>query len=211
MEKYLEKLNSASWAAKVAGTLCMSLLLTGVSYYFFVMPVEDKIKRQNVQKVQFEKALVEKQKAPENLRKLQEEMVQLESGFKLALEELPDEKDIDELLWQLSEVARRAGLDIAQIEPLREIPVGFFAKIPVRMTLRGNFQELSLFFQKTSQMRRIVNISNIRLSKASLSKSDAATASSSPILKADFLANTFRFLGAQQPESSQKANRGTNK
>jgi len=195
MEKYLEKLNSASWIAKVVATICIALCLTGANYYFIVMPVEDKIKKQSSQKKQLEKTLVEKQKVPENLRKLQEEMVQLESGFKLALEELPDEKDIDELLWQLSEVARRAGLYIAQIEPLREVPVGFFSKIPVRMTVRGNFQEMSLFFQKISQMRRIVNVSNMKLSKVSLSKSDAS--GSSHTLKADFLANTFRFLGAQ--------------
>ncbi|MCL2625871.1 MAG: type 4a pilus biogenesis protein PilO [Cystobacterineae bacterium] len=204
MEKYLEKLNSASWISKVSWTMGVALFLTGIHYYFVVMPIEEKIKKQNIQKIQLEKVLAEKQKAPENLRKLQQEMTQLESGFKLALEELPDEKDIDELLWQISEVARRSGLNIAQVEPLREIPVGFFAKIPVRMTVRGNFQEISLFFQKISHMRRIVNVSNIRLSKVSTQKSDAAAAGSSPILKADFLANTFRFLGAR-PATDQKA------
>ncbi|MCL2012462.1 MAG: type 4a pilus biogenesis protein PilO [Cystobacterineae bacterium] len=200
MEKYLEKLNNASWVAKVLGTMGVALLLTGMNYYFMIIPIETKIKKQNSHKIQLEKTLAEKQKVPENLRKLQEEMLQLESGFKLALEELPDEKDIDELLWQLSEVARKSGLDIAQIEPLREVPAGFFSKIPVKMTVRGNFQEISLFFQKISHMRRIVNVSNIRLSKASLTKPDAAA--SSPVLKADFLANTFRFLGAQ-PTNAQ--------
>jgi type IV pilus assembly protein PilO len=180
-------------------------LLTGINYYFVVMPIEDKRKAQNSQKIQLEKTLAEKQKVPENLRKLQEEMVQLESGFKLALEELPDEKDIDELLWQLSEVARRSGLNIAHIEPLREVPVGFFSKIPVKMMVRGNFQEISLFFQKISHMRRIVSVSNIHLSKVPFSKPDAS--GSSYGLKADFLANTFRFLGAQpsaQPTNAQK-------
>jgi len=195
MEKYLEKLNNISWVIKIVGTIGLALLLTGIHYYFVVMPIEAKRKKQNSQKVQLEKNLADKQKVPENLRKLQEEMVQLESGFKSALEELPDEKDIDELLWQLSEVARRAGLEIAQIEPLREVPTGFFSKIPVRMMVRGNFQEVSLFFQNISQMRRIVNVSNIRLSKVSASKIEGPGAS--PLLKAEFLANTFRFLGAQ--------------
>jgi len=204
MEKYLEKLNNASWSSKVAATMGVALLLTGVHYYFVLTPIEDKRKKQNSQKIQLEKTLVEKQKVPEKLRKLQEEMVSLESGFKSALEELPDEKDMDELLWQLSEVARRAGLEIAQIEPLPELPEGFFSRIPVRMTVRGNFQEVSLFFQKISHMRRIVNIGNIRLSKIS-------SASSSPtLLKADFLANTFRFLGAQ-PANAQASKGAKNK
>jgi len=194
MEKYLEKLNNASWISKVSWTMVVALLLTGMNYYFVVMPVEDKRKKQNSQKIQLEKSLADKQKVPEKLRALQEEMVQLESGFKLALEELPDEKDIDELLWQLSEVARKAGLEISQIEPLAEVPAGFFSKIPVKMMVKGNFQEISLFFQNISHMRRIVNVSNIRLSKVSLSPGSSQT------LKADFLANTFRFLGAQSAQ-----------
>jgi len=199
MEKYLEKLNSASWIAKISVTAAVALLLTGIHFYFVVTPIEEKRKRQNSQKIQLEKSLAEKQRVPENLRELQEEMVHLESKFKSALEELPDEKDMDELLWQLSEVARKAGLEIAHIEPLREVPAEFFSKIPVRMMVRGSFQEISLFFQNISHMRRIVNVSHIRLSKASMSKPEVLGAS--PVLKADFLANTFRFLGAPSSQA----------
>jgi type IV pilus assembly protein PilO len=86
-----------------------------------------------------------------------------------ALTELPDSQDIDDLLAQLNDVGKKSGLEISSVEPGGEQPSGFFAKIPVKMSVNGNYHEIAMFLQEVSHLRRIVNVNNIQLSSPKIS------------------------------------------
>ncbi|MCK7518873.1 MAG: type 4a pilus biogenesis protein PilO [Ignavibacteriales bacterium] len=48
----------------------------------------------------------------------------------------------------------KAGLEINTIEPASEKPEGFFARIPIPMTVTGNFHEIATFFDSLGRLRR---------------------------------------------------------
>src|SRR5262249_61301775 len=112
-----------------------------------------------------------------------------------ALTELPEKKDIDELLAQLNDIGKKSGLEIARVEPGGETPAAFFAKIPIKMSVSGNYHEIAMFMQEIANMRRIVNVNNIKLGAPSL-KNDKV------VLSSEFLATTFRFV--EQPAPAAK-------
>ncbi|HLL52719.1 MAG TPA: type 4a pilus biogenesis protein PilO, partial [Myxococcaceae bacterium] len=115
------------------------------------------------------------------------EMDVLETKLQEALTELPEKKDLEELLAQLNDIGKKSGLEIALVEPVAESPAGFYAKIPIKMNVSGNYHEIARFLFDVSNLRRIVNVNNIKFTSPTV-KNEKVT------LQSEFLATTFRFL-----------------
>ena len=87
----------------------------------------------------------------------------LEQKFQEALTQLPEKKDIEELLSQLSDVGKKSGLEISKVTPGGEAAEGFYSRIPISMAVSGNYNEVAMFLQEIANLRRIVNVSDLKL------------------------------------------------
>jgi type IV pilus assembly protein PilO len=189
MERVLEALNKAPNSVKWGGLAALLVGITGGNFFFFVQDAADTTVKLQSEQVRLEQQLAEKKNIADNLNALRKEMDSLDQQLQEALTELPDSKDIDELLAQLNDVGKKSGLDIAKVEPAAEATESFFARIPVKMSVSGNYHEIALFFQEVANMRRIVNVNNIRLTV-----NGAASKNDKVVLNSDFMATTFRFV-----------------
>jgi type IV pilus assembly protein PilO len=113
-------------------------------------------------------------------------MDQLELRLQEALTELPERKDLDELLAQLNDVGKKSGLELTRVMPGVEASENFYFRIPINMIVKGEFHELALFMQEVSQLKRIVNVNNIKLGTPTEKNGKVVFAS-------EFQATTFRF------------------
>ena len=198
MEQLLDSIAKAPAAAKYGGLLALSLILSALNFFFLIQPLEDGIAGQQNRMRELDRQLAEKQEIAQNLNERRREMDVLEQRLAEALTELPEKKEIDELLTQINDIGKRSGLEIARVEPGVETPANFFARIPIRIALSGNFHEIAAFLQEVSTMRRIVNVSNIKLGGPVI-KSDKV------VLRSEFLATTFRFVQATPAPGSPEA------
>ena len=87
---------------------------------------------------------------------------------------------------ELSDVGKKSGLEISKVVPGSEAAEGFYSRIPISMAVSGNYNEIAMFLQEIANLRRIVNVSDLKLT-APVVKGDKVTLSS------DFMATTFRF------------------
>lgn len=189
MERLIEQLNKAPNSVKWGGLAAAIVVITAVNFVFFVQEAADRISAQRAEQRTLEQQLAEKKAIADNLTDRRREMDQLDQKLQEALTELPERKDIDELLAQLNDVGKKSGLEIAKVEPAAESAESFFARIPVKMTVSGNYHEIALFLQEVANMRRIVNVNNIKLTvNSSASKPEKV------VLNSDFQATTFRFV-----------------
>lgn len=203
MEKLIEQLNKAPNSLKYGGLAAFVAAVTAANFFLLIQDVEDEIVRQNGQMATLERTLAEKQDIAQNLNEKRRVMAQLEQKLQEALTELPEKKDLDELLAQLNDIGKKSGLDIAKVEPGGESPDAFFAKIPVKMVVSGNYHEIAMFLQEVANMRRIVNINNIKLSvNVTASKADKV------VLNSEFMATTFRFLDPKSAPTDKKPKAG---
>src|SRR5262249_52684481 len=99
----------------------------------------------------------------------------------------PDQKEIPDLLMNISNKARESGLDILTFRPKAEAPQDFYAEIPVDVSVRGGFHNLVSFFDEVGRLNRLVNINNIDM-KNSKPNDDAV------VVDTTALVTTFRFL-----------------
>lgn len=191
MEQLLDRLNKAPNAAKFGGLLGVVALLTLATWYFFIDPEETRIKNLASQRDALYATLAEKQELAQNLVENRKELDRLQQQLQEALIELPQQKDIDELLAQLSDVGKKAGLEITSIQPQGETPDSAFMRIPIKMAVNGNYHEIALFMQEVGNMPRIVNVANIKLTS---NQGQRAPGSDKVVLTGEFMATTFRFL-----------------
>jgi type IV pilus assembly protein PilO len=189
MEQYLDKIAKAPAGIKYGGLAGAVIALTALNFFLLVQPTEDKIKAQVEQRRKLDNDLGEKSEIAQNLNERRREMDVLEQKLAEALTELPENKDIEELLAQINDIGKKSGLEIARVEPGPETVGGgdFFARIPIKMVVSGNYHEIAMFLQEVSTMRRIVNVNNIKLDGAKVKNEKV-------MLNSSFLATTFRFV-----------------
>ena len=194
MEKLIEQIAKLPIGVKVGVVAGALVLITAINYFAFgadlgdsITSVEDQIRRTQTQQQQLDKDFIEKTAIANNLNQFRREKELLEQQLREALAELPEDKKIDELLQLFQDRAQKAGLDIGTIEPGKVTSERFYAKIPIPMSVTGNFHEIATFFDSLGRMRRIVNVTDIQLT-------DPKDVNGKVVLSAKFLATTFMFV-----------------
>jgi type IV pilus assembly protein PilO len=186
MEKYLDQLQKLPLATKAAAMVILIAALTAGNYFMLIQPIEDAIVRLDQEQTKLDQDLVGKQTIANNLNEFKRKKEKLEQQLAEAFTELPQNKDIDELLRQLNDVGKKAGLEITSVAPGSDSPESFYIKIPIAMAVQGSYEEIAVFFESVSKLRRIVNISNVKLGTPT-KKSEKV------VLNATFSATTFCF------------------
>ena len=168
----------------LAGLIVAILLL---DYFLFYSPRSDEISKltQEVENQRNERD--KKKKEAANIPKLKEQMARLDGRLKEAVAQLPDRKEIPDLLSSISNKVKESGLDILIFRPRAENIQEFYAEIPVDIVVRGGFHNVAAFFDEVGRFNRLVNIANIELRNPK-AKEDQV------IMEVSTVATTFRFL-----------------
>lgn len=187
MNELIEKILDQSAPKKVAILAATVVLLFAVFYSFVYAPRSEEIAKladsveiaRNERQVKLAKAA--------NLPRLQAELRAMEIKLKEAVAQLPDRKEIPDLLAGLSNKAREAGLEILLFRPRAENFQDFYAEIPVDIVVRGGFFNAVAFFDDVSKLHRIVNIDNLDFRNPRVSGEQVT-------MDISTLATTYRFL-----------------
>lgn len=198
MEQLIERINKLATAAKATIIGGIILALTGGTYLLLITGIEEKIAMIQSEQQAKDRTLAEKQLIADNLNQTRKDMEELEQRLQAALNQLPEKKDIEELLTRLNEVGKKSGLEINRVTPGAEAagPEGFYFAIPVMMAVTGNYHEVAMFFQEIANLTRIVKVSDLKLGSPVM-KGDKV------MLVADFVATTYRFADSKKDSKKE--------
>ena len=187
MNQILDTILERSTAQKL-GILGVTIILIVALYYSFLFsPRADEVAKlaDSVEIARNEKS-VKTQKAA-NVSRLRRDIQQLDAQLKNAVAQLPEKKEIPDLLSSISAKAQESGLDIVLFRPRSEVYQDFYAEVPVDITVRGNFQNTVNFFDEVGRMKRLVNIANIGFKNPTVNGDNV-------VLETTSVATAFRFL-----------------
>ena len=194
MDKLIERIVKAPVGAKIGVVAALLVAVTALNYFVVGMDLgasvsatEDQIRRAAKEQQQLDKEYIEKTAIANNLNQFWREKELLEQQLTEALAELPEDKRIEDLLQLFEDRALKAGLKIGSIEPKPPTPERFYAKIPIPMTVSGNYHEIATFFDSLGRMRRIVNVSEVSLG-------DPRDVNGKIVLNGKFLVTAFMFV-----------------
>lgn len=208
MEKLIERIAKAPLGAKLGVVAGALVLVTALNYFVMAIPygdsisdIETKLKRVAADQEKLDRDFIEKTAIANDLNRFRKEKELLEQQLDEALAELPEDKKIDELLQLFQDRAQKAGLEINTIEPQAERSEGFYARIPIPMTVTGSFHEIATFFDALSRLRRIVNVSDISLESPKDVRGKV-------VVSARFMVTTFMFVDPKAAQDAKGAKKG---
>ncbi len=212
MEKLIERIARTPLGAKIAIVAGVAVLVTVVNYLALGMPtfgasisdLEAKLRKAQVEQKRLDQDYIEKTAIANDLNRFRREKELLEQRLQEALAELPEDKKLDELLALFQDRATKSGVEILTIEPQAQASEGFYARIPIPMSVQGNYHEVATFLDALGRLRRIVNVTNLALDQP---KSQSGRV----MLTSKFLATTFMFVEQKEQKDAKPAPGGKKK
>ena len=187
MKQLLTQILTLPRQQKIGILAGLIIFLLVIGYFYLYLPGDDKVTKlaEEITAVRGDR---DKKKAlSANLPRLQKELQEWDAKLKAAVAQLPDRKEIPDLLSSLSTKAREAGLEILLFRPRAENFQEFYAEIPVDIVVRGGFFNAVTFFDEVGKLNRLVNIDNIDLKNPKVGGDQVA-------LEISTLTTTYRFL-----------------
>ena len=163
------------------------IFLLVIGYFYIYLPGDDRVSKLAEEITGIRNDRDKKKTLSANLPKLKKELQEWDAKLKAAVAQLPDRKEIPDLLISLSTKARESGLEILLFRPRAENFQEFYAEIPVDIVVRGGFFNAVTFFDEVGKLNRLVNIHNIDLKNPKVGGDQVA-------LEISTLATTYRFL-----------------
>ena len=138
--------------------------------------------------LELQRKLSEVRSVAANIGSFEEEIVDLEVKLHQALRQLPNKKELEVLLTDISNLGKTAGIEIKSFSRKAEVVHDFYAEVPIAIELEGQYHDIAQFFDLLARLPRIVNMGSIKINIAK--ETSAGT-----ILSVSGVATTFRFVG----------------
>ena len=159
MAKFSEM--STGMKAMVLGLLA---LIIGAVYYFMVYSGK------NQENLQLQAKIKDKQADNARLREFEPKLAQLTRDMAILEQQIerekkvvPEDKDADQFIRLLHDTAASSGIEIRRYTAMPVANHEFYSEVPFSIDIDGPYYSVLIFFQKVSELERIVNIDSLQV------------------------------------------------
>jgi len=171
---------------KIIIAVVPSIIIAVLVLFLVINPKLEQIKKLEKQIGTQNNEIAASQAKAAKLEVLKMENEKLVARINELKEQLPEEKEISNLLKQVSDMGTSAGLEIKSWKPAPKAthPSGIVYEIPVSVDVIGTYHNLGYFLSSLTKLNRIVNINDMKLGTPKKDKNET-------ILQVSFRASTF--------------------
>lgn len=173
-------------------------VITGLYFYLFFIPMQDEMKVLKTELDKLIKELNEGKMITRDLEKFKNQVEKLNAELANALTQLPNEKEIPEILKSISSLGKESNLEFTLFKPKPEEPQQFYARVPIDLVVVGSYHNTGLFFDKIGKLPRIINIIDFNMTRSK----DIKTRETDTIIRTSCLITTYRFI-EKKPEEKK--------
>ncbi len=158
--------NIGVWPGPVKFVLMLIVCaLVGVGGYYLDTEKQFKqLEKVERKEVELRKTFQEKQAKAANLDAYKKQLEEMKQSFGAMLRQLPNKTEVAELLVDVSQTGLASGLEFELFKPQGEVPREFYAELPIRLTVTGQYHEFGDFISGLAALPRIVTIHDINIS-----------------------------------------------
>ena len=192
------KLPTSKKVIILAVILCV---IAGLYLYLFFMPQREELNFAKGELSKLTKELSESRAITRDLEKFKGQVEKLNEELKQALTQLPNEKEIPEILKNISSLGKESNLEFTLFRPKPEEPQQFYAKVPIELVALGSYHNIGIFFDKVSKLPRIINVVDFNMTRAKDTKGKSEL---EILLKTSCMINTYRFIEKKSEEKKSE-------
>ena len=196
MDLDVDSLKKLSPRMKALIVLLICVLLGYFYYMFFFQALLEKKMTLGAKLTEMQQQITEKEKIVAQLDRYIREVNALKESFKVALLKLPNEREIAGLLASVVLSGEKAGVNFLLFEPKAPepkppevkpgaspmpaaakappakaaAPEKFYDEIPIKVQIAGRFHDTVSFYAKIAKLPRIINVEDITIGDAKVSK-----------------------------------------
>lgn len=159
----MAKFGEMSLAAR-AGILFLAAAMVGAAYYYIYFNPLYQANQELARKISDKKADNERLRAFEpKLADLNRTMAILQQQLEIQKKIVPEDKDADQFIKLLHDTAATSGIEIRRYTSLPVSNKEFYSEVPFAIDIDGPYYSVLNFFQRVSELERIVNVSNMQM------------------------------------------------
>ena len=188
-----EKIEQLAKVPKTIRLAVVSAVLVAIGAGYWILsyqPAQETRRALVARSQELQRSLNNARSIANNVAGFKAEVAGLERDLDLALKQLPNRKQFEDLLQDISTAGKKVGVTIKSIDRDNEIQRDFYAEVPFKIELEGTYHDLAGFFEMVAHLPRIVNMGGLDIKV--LDESQQSTR-----LKVTGLATTFRFLSGE--------------
>lgn len=157
--------NLGDWPGPVKFVLVVVLfaLVVGGWYYFDTRQQLEGLASAEKQEQGLRTTFEAKQRKAANLDAYKQQLAEMRESFGAMLRQLPDKTEVAALLVDVSQTGLASGLEFELFQPTGEVPKDFYAELPIKLTVVGDYHEFGNFISGLASLPRIVTIHDITI------------------------------------------------
>lgn len=149
--------------AQMVVLVLLSVLGIGAAWQTVLSPQRADLAAQRTRLGELEAELVRAQALAARLPAAQRELAELEASLRRTESVIPEEKDPQEVLRNLHELASESLLDIASFRPRAAVTKTQYTEWPIELGLEGSYHDLGRFFDRIASMPRLMSVSDLSI------------------------------------------------
>ncbi len=187
----MDSMLKLSNSKKILILVVMLGAISGLYYQSILGPRLEQLKMLDGDLNKLVKELNESKAITRDYQKFKEQVAKLNEELTKALTQLPNEKEIPELLKTITSLGKESNLEFTLFKPRPEEPQKFYANVPIELTVSGSYHNTGIFFDKVGKLPRIINVVDFNMTRA---KETKGKGESNVLVKTSCLVHTYRSI-----------------
>ncbi|MEQ1579092.1 MAG: type 4a pilus biogenesis protein PilO [Steroidobacteraceae bacterium] len=182
---------------RVGAVAAILIVATAFGVYMFAWkPQKPLLQQAQAEEVTLFTTLEGKARKAANLEAYKAQLAEMERSFGAMLRQLPNRTEVPNLLVDISQTGLSAGLEEKLFQPSTEVKRDFYAELPIKIRLTGDFHAVGSFVSGIAALPRIVTLHDIQIQPVAKSSGDQ--------LQIDVTAKTYRYLDDEEQAPAEK-------
>jgi type IV pilus assembly protein PilO len=179
---------------KIALVLIICILVAVGGYYFDIEEQLNRLTAVEKKEIELRKTFEEKQAKAANLGAYKKQLEEMKQSFGAMLRQLPNKTEVADLLVDVSQTGLASGLEFELFKPEDEVPKEFYAELPIKLKVMGQYHEFGKFISGLAALPRIVTIHDIRIQE----RKKQQESEGDRLLALVATAKTYRYLDEEE-------------
>jgi type IV pilus assembly protein PilO len=145
---------------------CVLMLAVLGGFYFVLLAKIDARKRELAADTSSKvKMVADVEQSTRGIEDLGRKIEELQDAIRFFESKLPQEKEMDKVLTEVSQLAEANSLSTRTVKTLKSERSAGYSEQPIEMTLSGDFNAFYLFLQQLEKLPRLTRVTGMALNK----------------------------------------------